>query len=652
MREREKVMEITFARVGSNETVKFAFEELRKHLHRMDSSLDIHLKIYDTYDKSDSCVIWLGCGKGFEEYLPKVEDTRLDDSIYINVSENSGVITGTNERSVLIASYRFLRELGCVWHRPGEEGEKIPEKKLGSLNVQVAETPSKRHRCIDMLGATSEEAHEALVDWLPKVGMNSIFIEFETPHENYKAWYEHENNPLLASNPHTFKDTLAYYRALREQIKKRSLLLHSFGHGWTLHSLGISSDDAFIETDEIPSARREKLALISGERKYFQKKPMFSALCYSNEQIRRDMTDAYVECVKKNRDVDFIHFWLSDGCNNHCECEKCRDTRPADYYVQMLNDIDKKLTEENIDTKVVFLIYVDLLWAPEKLRLINPERFIMMFAPITRLFNESYREKHPEEVLRPYERNRLVWPSTPHENLLYLNEWRKIFSGETFVFDYHLIWNHFKDMGYAHISEILARDIEAYDDCGLSGLLSAQVTRAHFPTNLPMYTMARKLWNKDEDFDKISREYYREAFGADWAHAKKYCEKISDAFGAIYSFDAGKRNENEEKSLLPKVRSAVEELSRRNVRADGFDEQVHWYSLNVHMDLVEALAEMLDLLYHGKTEQAEIKKEEVFNIAQESEKTLFRSFDVKTFVFIWQIIFDSIVDGNAAMIQD
>lgn len=647
-------MEITFARIGTHETVKFAFDELRRYLHRIDSTLDVHLRAEKTYDESVIGVIWLGLDASFDKFLPKVADRRYDDSIYIDVDGDSGIITGTNERSVLLAVYRLLRELGCVWHRPGEEGEKIPEKHLESLDLHIKETPTSRHRCIDFLGATSEEAHEALADWLPKVGMNSVFIEFETPHENYKAWYERENNPLLPSKPNSIKDSWAYYEAFLECIKKRSLLLHSYGHGWTLYPLGVPMDEAFdlIDAENIPEERKAMLAERDGVRKYAENKPMFTALCYSQKKIRDGMIEAYVEAVKKNRDVDFIHFWLSDGCNNHCECDSCRNTRPSDYYVEMLNEIDRRLTEDGIDTRVVFLIYVDLLWAPEKTKLVNPDRFIMMFAPITRLFNESYAEKHEGTVTEPYNRNKNIWPDTPHKNLMYLEEWRKTFSGETFVFDYHLIWNHFKDMGYAHISEILARDIDAYDDCGLSGLLSAQVTRAHFPTNLPMYTMARKLWNKNEDYDKISREYYREAFGQDWAKAKNYCEKISNAFSVIYSFDAGSRDLDKEKKLLTNVRSAIEQLMRGEVRCDGFDEQVHWYALGVHAEIVERLAEALDALYNKKIERAEDLLGEAFLMAQESEKTLGRSFDVKTFVFIWQIVFDSIKAGSAAMVQD
>ncbi len=648
-------MEIKIARIGSHETVRFAAEELRRYLHRIDAGVDVHIRVHKTYDENVTGVIWLGMSDEFNKYLPEVADRRYDDSVYIDLDNNAGIITGTNERSVLLAVYRLLRELGCVWHRPGEEGEKIPEKKLEPLKARIEETPTSRHRCIDMIGSTAPEVHEQLADWLPKVGMNSVFIEFQTPHENYKAWFTHENNPLIPAEEYTFEDTLCYYESFREEVKKRSLLFHSFGHGFTLYPIGVDVADAFdeVKPEDVPEHIRPKLAMVNGVRAYAENKAMFTPLCYSQEELRHGMAKAYVQKVKENPDVDFVHFWLSDGCNNHCECEECAKHNPSDFYVMMLNDIDRMLTEEGINTRVVFLIYVDLLWAPIEERLENPDRFIMMFAPITRLFNESYAEKHEGLELRPYTRNRLIWPMSPHENLMYLEEWRRnTFNGETFVFDYHLIWNHFKDMGYAHISEILARDIEAYDDCRLAGLLSAQTTRAHFPTNLPMYTMARKLWNKHEDYDKICRDYYREAFGKDWAKAKTYCEKISDAFSVIYSFDAGCRDFDKEKKLLETVRTAVADLVRTDVHCDGFDEQVQWYNLGVHTDLVERIAEMLDNLYKRNFEKAEALREEAFQIAREYELTSTRSLDVKTFVFIWQIIYDSIKNNTVAMVQD
>ena len=105
-----------------------------------------------------------------------------------------------------------------------------------------------------------------------------------------------------------------------------------------------------------------------------------------------------------------MHFWLADGSNNHCECELCRDTRPSDFYVQMLNELDEMLTARGLKTRIVFLIYVDLLWPPEQEKIANPDRFILMFAPITRTYSEPSRWTGTLPELPPFERNKLDVP--------------------------------------------------------------------------------------------------------------------------------------------------------------------------------------------------------------------------------------------------
>jgi hypothetical protein len=67
--------------------------------------------------------------------------------------------------------------------------------------------------------------------------------------------------------------------------------------------------------------------------------------------------------------------------------------RPADYYVILLNELDEALGHVGYPGKVVFLAYADLLWPPEVEQIHNPERFILMFAPITR----SYR-RPPQDL--------------------------------------------------------------------------------------------------------------------------------------------------------------------------------------------------------------------------------------------------------------
>ena len=60
---------------------------------------------------------------------------------------------------------------------------------------------------------------------------------------------------------------------------------------------------------------------------------------------------------------------------------------PSDFYVILLNELDLALSAKKFDRKSGFPLYADMLWAPEHERLNNPDRFIFMFAPITR----SYR---------------------------------------------------------------------------------------------------------------------------------------------------------------------------------------------------------------------------------------------------------------------
>ena len=96
------------------------------------------------------------------------------------------------------------------------------------------------------------------------------------------------------------------------------------------------------------------------------------------------MVELIVDYAKARRDVDYLHVWLSDARNNICECEECQKDLPSDQYIRILNQLDEALTKEGLNTKINFLLYHELLFAPKKETLKNPERFTMMFAPITR----------------------------------------------------------------------------------------------------------------------------------------------------------------------------------------------------------------------------------------------------------------------------
>jgi len=167
---------------------------------------------------------------------------------------------------------------------------------------------------------------------------------------------------------------------------------------------------------------------------------------------------------------------------------------PSDYYVMLLNELDKKLEKRGITTKIVCLVYVDLLWAPEKNKIENPDRFVLMFAPITRTYTTAFADADMSEniTLAPYVRNRLTMPRSVAENMARLSKWQnEQINKDSFDFDYHLMWDHYIDPGYYECSKVLHTDMKNLDKLGLKGMISCQAQRVAFPTRLPMYSMAK-----------------------------------------------------------------------------------------------------------------------------------------------------------------
>lgn len=163
-------MNIRLAQLGNHSAIAMAAAELRRYLKRMDPSLSVDVLKMDHVSGQCGKVIWVGLCEEGKELLPPVRNPELDDAIAVSVKDNEGFITGANPRSVLIAAYRFLKELGCAWVRPGRDGERIPERKLESISVSVREVPSRRHRGVCIEGAVNYENVLDMIDFLPKVG--------------------------------------------------------------------------------------------------------------------------------------------------------------------------------------------------------------------------------------------------------------------------------------------------------------------------------------------------------------------------------------------------------------------------------------------------------------------------------------------------
>ena len=596
---------IRIGQIGSDPTVCFAADELTRYLLKIDPALMVDRVLTDSFQSETEGVLWLGLSDSFG-----IAPDLWDDTFCLSVDAGSGYITGSNPRSVLLGVYHFLRELGCRFLHPGKGGERIPVRELdfSKISLDVKETASYRHRGFCIEGADSYENILDTIDYLPKVGMNEYFVQFMVPTEFFDRWYNHRMNPLLSPEGMDRATAEGFTRALEAEIKKRGLIYHKVGHGWTCEPFGIEGSGWFAQEKPLTEEQVSVLAEVNGKREPWGGIPLNTNLCYSQDMVRTKITDAITAYCKNNPQVDVVHFWLADGSNNHCECENCRKKRPADWYVTMLNELDRKMTAEGLSTKVVFLIYVDLLWEPAETKIENPDRFILMFAPITRNYGQNYSDFLTyDEELPPYVRNKLQMPKSLAQNLEHLRRWQKEFPGDSFDFDYHLMWAHVGDPGYEACARNLFQDMKDLKKIGLNGMVSCQVQRSFLPTALPVLAMAEALWNDQADYKAVANGYYKAAFGDNAKTVQASLEKLSSLFHLYEGPGLGRAEHPVVCDDFDKAASVIDSLLPvlEKAAADGSQESTDCRSLKIYLEIFLGCIDILKNLKNRTKEETD-----------------------------------------------
>ena len=512
--------------MGARMSINFAKQEL-DYYHSIMTNTEQH-QIELSIDSSL---------KGLYEF--KQPFNLFDDIFKIDVIHGKGIISGVNTRSVLLGVYAYFRLLNCKFLKPGKRNEIIPSRTLESCNVTYIKTYKVRHRAVCIEGSNSLENVLDMIDFLPKNGMNSYFIQFFTPYEFFERWYKHIHNPFLPDEEYTVEDARRMHEKLVEEIKKRDLIYHAVGHGWTMSTIGYDAFGwHFAKIDDL-RIDRNSLALVNGTRDFYQHVPLNTQLCYSNPQVKEMMVKTIVEYVERHPEIDILHFWLGDNFNNHCECEACTKSYVSHHYIEILNMLDIQLKAIHSDVKIAFLLYYELLWVEEDEKINNPDRFIMMFAPITRTFTSSYKDIPFDEI--PCESDRLPefklndnhFPENIAENIKFLKQWQKVFKGDSFLFDYHLMWDGFKDYPLLDLSRVIYSDMKSIGTLSMNGFISCQLQRVFYPTGHAFYTLVNALSN-DLDYDEIKSDYFDSIYTHDSLDIISILEQINDCFDHAY----------------------------------------------------------------------------------------------------------------------
>ncbi|MEM3426279.1 MAG: DUF4838 domain-containing protein [Thermoproteota archaeon] len=558
--------------VGKNPVVSFAAEELSRYLEKM-TGLKHHVKNIDVYRGEEG--IYLGLPKDLllTGVNLAVSEDEKKDTIILKTVGRCLFISGSNPRSILFASYYYLKLHGAEWLWPGEDGEVLPRIKNARIDgFDIKETASYDHRGVCIEGAVTPEMVIDFVDWMAKQRLNEFFLQFKTSRYFYNRYYARKYNPMAEPSP-----DLSVEEALRQddriiaELKKRGMVVERVGHGWTCESIGIQGLGWDPEKDPVKDEQRQLLALVNGRRELFGGIAVNTELCYSNPKAFQTIVDHVVQYALEHPEVDILHFWLSDGMNNHCECPECREMSPSDWYSKLVNAVSHRLGELNCKTRIVFLCYSNTLWAPTKEFVDNKYgNTIFMFAPISRCYLHPLADEKCSEQYSLTEppRNRIVPPRTNREFIQLLRAWQKTLKSDSFLFDYHFWFAYGFDFLKGDIGKILWQDLRDLDKIGLNGLLSCQTLRAFYPTGVNMKILAETLWNKNVSLEDVKKNYLQAAFGSSAEFVSEYLEKI-------YSFiDASNyehreylsKPENLEKLLefVKKSRKQIEKIAQNS----------------------------------------------------------------------------------------
>jgi hypothetical protein len=536
--------------VGDDPVVRFAADELARCLEKMTgvkhnvgsgiSSSEEGICLGTLDDLTDLGISGL-CGK-----------SESEDTIALKTIGRNCFMTGSNKRSVLFAAYRYLELLGAAWLWPGEDGEVLPEIKKARIDgFDIVETASYRHRGICIEGAVSPAMVIDFIDWMAKRRLNEFFLQFKTSQYFYNRYYARHYNPLIKPSPElSVNESLEADARVISELKKRGMTVERVGHGWTCEALGIRGLGWDVAKEPIPEGTRKLMAFVNGRRGLFGDIAVNTELCYSNPEAFKALVDHVVQYAVDHPEVDILHFWLSDGMNNQCECPDCQKLTPSDWYAKLINSIAHRLGEIKCKTLLVFLCYTNTLWAPIKGKVEDKYgNIIFMFAPITRCYLHPLADPKcsGSTALVPPPRNRTVPPKTNQEYVQLLRGWQRSLQSDSFLFDYHF-WDIFGlDFLGGDITRVLWHDLHDLQELGLDGLLSCQTLRAFYPNGIPMAILAETLWDREVNPEDIKDHYLKVALGED-------APFVSDYLHEIYSFIDPDKNYGHDKAILtPKV---------------------------------------------------------------------------------------------------
>jgi hypothetical protein len=227
-----------------------------------------------------------------------------------------------------------------------------------------------------------------------------------------------------------------------------------------------------------------------------------------------------------------------------------------------------------------------------------------MFAPFARYYYDSIPKGEIPSERTPYIRNKTSLPKTLEEYVGHYTDWRKLFSGKCFSFDYHFCWSEYHDLSTLKYSKIIYDEIKYYKSIGIDGIVEDGDMRPFLPNGLQLYTFARTLFDTSLTYEEIVEDYLSSVYGEAYPKFKEVLIELENAISFKYLSKLDSKNSNVSLFYNPEIAKNIETKlpnilkCGREIVKEYFDSPIRVQTISVrlfehYLDLIEGLGRVI-----------------------------------------------------------
>ncbi|HWB54551.1 MAG TPA: DUF4838 domain-containing protein [Tepidisphaeraceae bacterium] len=502
-------------------TETFAAEELSRYVKQMSGAALPH----ETGGDGDGNRIIVGNYDHVASLREMVAFPAANDpdGYTIVSTPNAVCIAGATDGATLHAVYVFLDHLGCRFLAPQFEqydgnAEVIPHStSLTAEGPYDTFKPAFKFRklCIGEGHSFTPENLAQIVDWMPKVGYNTLVVPLD---------YQGRGNVMWSS----------FRPLVMPACEKRGITIEVGGHGYQ------NFLNAHMEDGKLFELHPEWFGADKTGARHPQPGHVF---CTSNSQAVDFVTKNFIAYIKDHSEIQIFDFWPPDGAT-WCQCDQCEKIgSAADREAVLVNHMQDAIEKIRPGLRMEFIAY-QLAIAPPEHTTVDP-RIIVDFCP-------SHQE-YDHQINDP----------TSEKNKMYadaLLAWRKAFKGDIGIFSYYrkYIWDSLPVI----LPHYLQKDLQWYASVPVQGISTYCEPADWFTYELNDYVMAALEWNPDANVDALIAQFCDARYGDDAAlarHTFMILEKVVRRDCAV--LDVSLKSAEEIAAAQSEVRKAIDELS-------------------------------------------------------------------------------------------